>query len=88
MVNVTHSFEAKGDVKNYWIRAGPPLGLNAPLLSVSNGINAAILRYAGAPAVDPAPLKTTSTMPLVEANLHPLEDPSHLENPMLEVPMS
>jgi len=54
-------------VSNYWIRAAPNVGT----LGFAGGINSAILRYWGAPNVDPT---TTSTInnPMVETNLHPL----------------
>jgi iron transport multicopper oxidase len=59
---------ANQTVDNYWIRAQP-----ADTLDV-NGINMAILRYAGAPSAEP---NTTSapTNPMLETNLHPLQNP-------------
>jgi Multicopper oxidase len=52
-------------VNNYWIRAQN---------DTTGGINAAILRYAGAPVAEPT---TTSnpTNPMLETNLHPLQNP-------------
>jgi iron transport multicopper oxidase len=58
-------------VNNYWIRA---LSSEANA-TFDNGLNSAILRYEGAPDIDP----TTSqniTNPLVETNLHPLTAPA------------
>ena len=56
---------------NYWIRSlaniGPP-GFNG-------GVNSAILRYVGADEVDPTTTASPSVIPLVETNLHPLENP-------------
>ncbi|KAG1733203.1 laccase [Suillus paluster] len=58
-------------VDNYWIRAVP----DTPSSSFVNGQNSAILRYNGAPVADPNTNQTTSTMPLVETNLHALINP-------------
>lgn len=58
-------------VDNYWVRALP----NSGPLDFSNGVNSAILRYTGAPDQDPTSTQTTSTNPLVETDLHPLENP-------------
>ena len=58
-------------VNNYWIRALP----SSPNSTFAGGLNSAILRYKGAPDAEP----TTSqniTNPLVETNLHPLENPA------------
>jgi len=55
-------------VNNYWIRANPELGTKG----FANGINSAILRYAGAPDAEPTTTQPTSVIPLVETNLHPL----------------
>lgn len=67
--------EANMDVNNYWIRADPPLRPGETAPDPSSGINTAILRYSGAPTVDPTTDKTDSTMPLAETDLHPLENP-------------
>ena len=56
-------------VDNYWIRALPNKGTT----TFDGGINSAILRYAGAPAVEPSTNQTTSTAPLAEADLVPLD---------------
>jgi len=55
---------------NYWIRAEPNAG-NSTFLG---GLNSAILRYANASEVTP---NTTSTLtnPMLETDLHPLENP-------------
>ncbi|KAF7342559.1 Laccase A [Mycena sanguinolenta] len=55
-------------VDNYWIRTVA----NGGTSGFANGINSAILRYTGADAIDPVTNATTSTLPLVETNLHPL----------------
>nr|AAB63444.1 phenoloxidase [Trametes sp. I-62] len=55
-------------VDNYWVRANPSFGN----VGFSGGINSAILRYAGAPAIEPTTNQTTSVIPLNEVNLHPL----------------
>lgn len=73
--------ETNKDVKNYWIRADPPVRPNTTTPNPSSGINTAILRYAGAPAVDPTTLKTNSIMPLAETDLHPLEYTGAPEEP-------
>nr|ABR24264.1 laccase [Pholiota nameko] len=54
-------------VSNYWIRAEPNVGTQG----FAGGINSAILRYWGAPTIDP---NTTSALsnPLRETNLVPL----------------
>ncbi|KAI0360992.1 laccase [Trametes cingulata] len=59
--------DANQAVDNYWIRANPSFGN----VGFSGGINSAILRYDGAPAVEPTTTQTPSTNPLVEANLRP-----------------
>ncbi|KAF7302234.1 Multicopper oxidase/laccase [Mycena indigotica] len=55
-------------VSNYWVRSLPNLGDT----TFANGVNSAILRYAGAEKCDPKTNQTASTRPLVESNLHPL----------------
>jgi iron transport multicopper oxidase len=55
-------------VNNYWIRANPDIGTTG----FANGINSAVLRYAGAPDAEPTTTQTTSVIPLVDTNLHPL----------------
>ncbi|KAJ7607590.1 yellow laccase [Roridomyces roridus] len=55
-------------VSNYWVRAQPNLGNTG----FANGINSAILRYAGAPNANPTTTASTSSNPLIETNLHPL----------------
>jgi iron transport multicopper oxidase len=58
-------------VNNYWIRANPGLGATG----FADGINSAILRYAGAPNAEPTTNQTTSVDPLVETSLSPLQNP-------------
>ncbi|KAF8994967.1 laccase 2 [Cyathus striatus] len=60
--------EANQTIGNYWVRAQP----NAGTLGFDGGINSAILRYIGAPDVDPNTTQTPSTIPLLETSLHPL----------------
>nr|ADK13091.1 laccase [Trametes gibbosa] len=66
-------------VNNYWIRANPSFGTTG----FAGGINSAILRYDGAPAVEPTTTQTASVIPLVETNLHPLV---HMPVPGLPTP--
>jgi FtsP/CotA-like multicopper oxidase with cupredoxin domain len=58
-------------VDNYWIRALP----NITGTSFEGGMNSAILRYKGAPEVDPTTTNTTAKNPLEEENLHALINP-------------
>ncbi|KAG1733195.1 laccase, partial [Suillus paluster] len=62
---------ANQSVDNYWIRAFP----NTPDSSFVDGQSSAILRYNGAPVAEPTTNQTTSTMSLVETNLHALINP-------------
>lgn len=57
-------------VNNYWIRANPNIGTTG----FANGVNSAILRYAGAPIADPTS-RSTSINPLKETSLSPLQNP-------------
>ncbi|KAI0666083.1 laccase B [Trametes maxima] len=59
---------ANQSVDNYWIRAIP----NTGDITTDGGINSAILRYSGAPEIEPTTNATTSTSPLVETDLVPL----------------
>ncbi|KAK1225832.1 laccase, multicopper oxidase, benzenediol:oxygen oxidorectuctase, partial [Marasmius sp. AFHP31] len=74
-----YSLVLKADqpVGNYWIRANPNLGPSGFV----NGINSAILRYAGAPAQEPPNPTFTSSAPLNEAQLSPLQNPGAPGNP-------
>lgn len=69
-----YSFVLNADqpVSNYWIRAQPNLGSQGFV----DGLNSAILRYQGAPACDPTTTQEPSTRPLLEPDLHPLENPA------------
>ncbi|KAI0714961.1 laccase [Earliella scabrosa] len=60
---------ANQPVNNYWIRANPNIGTTG----FAGGLNSAILRYAGAPPVEPTTPLVPSKNPLLESNLHPLE---------------
>ncbi|EDR02637.1 laccase, multicopper oxidase, benzenediol:oxygen oxidorectuctase [Laccaria bicolor S238N-H82] len=62
---------ANRPVANYWVRALPNLGTQG----FSGGVNSAILRYSGAPNSDPTTNQTTSVIPMLETNLHPLSNP-------------
>lgn len=66
---------ANGKEGNYWVRAEPRQGFDGGPGGFEGGINSAILRYAGSPKIDPKSLQQKSVMPLVESNLHPLENP-------------
>ncbi|PFH45432.1 multicopper oxidase [Amanita thiersii Skay4041] len=55
-------------VGNYWIRANPNIGS----IGFANGLNSAILRYAGAPTADPTSTQGANSNTLVESNLRPL----------------
>jgi iron transport multicopper oxidase len=46
---------------------------NAGTLNYTDGVNSAILRYDGASLVEPTTQNQTSSDPLVETNLHPLD---------------
>jgi iron transport multicopper oxidase len=60
---------------NFWIRAEQHSGLDGGPTGFAGGINSAILRYDGSYEVDPTTSQTRSIIPLVETNLHPLENP-------------
>jgi iron transport multicopper oxidase len=57
-------------VDNYWVRALP----NTANASYDQGMNSAILRYKGAPEVDPTTVSDTTNL-LQETNLHALINP-------------
>ena len=59
--------EANQPVDNYWIRANPNFGP----VGFENGMNSAILRYDGAPEIEPTSSSVT-TKPLQETDLRPL----------------
>ena len=72
-----HKLHANRRVGNYWIRANPNFGNTG----FENHINSAILRYEGAPTVEPRTVQTNSTRPLNEIDLHPLfPDPAVRQN--------
>ena len=58
-------------IDNYWILAIPDVGT----ITFLGGTNAAILRYVGANISDPT-IVVTLKNPLVETNLHPLQNPA------------
>ncbi|KAJ8592033.1 laccase [Rhizopogon salebrosus TDB-379] len=62
---------ANNSIDNYWLRALP----STTGASFNGGLNAAILRYVGAPVAEPTTNQTKSTMPLLETNLHALINP-------------
>ncbi|TBU24294.1 laccase [Dichomitus squalens] len=59
---------ANQSVDNYWIRANPNIG---SVVGFTDGFNSAILRYVGAPAVDPTTSQQTTQNLLQETQLHP-----------------
>jgi iron transport multicopper oxidase len=67
--------DANKNTGNFWIRAEQHSGGDGGPTGFANGINSAILRYAGSPDVDPTTHHTKSVIPLEETNLHPLENP-------------
>lgn len=67
--------EANRPVDNYWIRALPDVGASGLPSGFDNGTNSAILRYKGAPAVEPTSNQTTNATLLSESQLHPLKNP-------------
>uniref|UniRef100_A0A0W0EWH1 Laccase n=1 Tax=Moniliophthora roreri TaxID=221103 RepID=A0A0W0EWH1_MONRR len=66
-------------VRNYWIRANANIGT----MSYTSGINSAILRYDTAEEEEPDVLDITSTNPLSEADLVPLENPGAPGDPVV-----
>lgn len=64
-------FETNQPVDNYWIKANPDVGTTG----FADGLNSAILRYAGAPITDPTTNQATSVNPLKETSLSPLRNP-------------
>ncbi|KAG1808098.1 laccase [Suillus variegatus] len=73
MAGQRYSFILVADqpIDSYWIRAMPNYDT-----SFAGGLNSAILKYDGAPAIDPIPRNWTMTNPLSEENLHALVNPS------------
>ncbi|KAE9405865.1 laccase 1 BVT [Gymnopus androsaceus JB14] len=71
-----YSFVLNADqpVDNYWVRALANTGVG--LLGIEGGLNAAILRYEGAPDADPTTTNQTDLVALTESMLHPLVDPA------------
>ncbi|KAG7096238.1 hypothetical protein E1B28_003687 [Marasmius oreades] len=66
---------------NFWIRALPNFSSS---LSFAQGTNLAILRYKGAPGIEPNTTAPVTDNRLVETNLHPLEEPSAPGAPTLD----
>ncbi|RXW13760.1 hypothetical protein EST38_g12094 [Candolleomyces aberdarensis] len=65
---------ASQPISNYWIRANPDL---APLRDrFEGGVNSAILRYAGAPEVEPTTPLPPSLEFLRESDLYPFSNPN------------
>ena len=64
--------QANQQTSNYWVRALPNIGPSG----FGGGVNSAILRYVGAPEIDPTTPLVNSTRPLNETNLQPLTDPA------------
>ncbi|RDX50687.1 laccase [Lentinus brumalis] len=67
-----YSFVLTADqaIDNYWIQAIP----NTGTVTTDGGINSAILRYDGADVVEPAAATLTSSIPLAETDLVPLDN--------------
>ncbi|KAF9493875.1 laccase [Pleurotus eryngii] len=63
---------ANQPIGNYWIRGNPNVGPTG----FQNGINSAILRYKGAPLVEPSTPYINATNPMREVDLHALENPA------------
>lgn len=72
-VGQRYSFVLKADqdISNYWVRAHPDAGPQG----FEGGINSAILRYDGAPSIDPKTMESNPVKPLSETDLHPLDGP-------------
>ncbi|KAK7028954.1 laccase, multicopper oxidase, benzenediol:oxygen oxidorectuctase [Paramarasmius palmivorus] len=66
-------------IKSTGIRANP----NAGTMGFANGINSAILRYVGAEDVEPPTLSITSTKPLNQSDLVPLDTPGVPGDPVV-----
>lgn len=62
--------ETNQAVANYWVRANPSRGD----AGFAGGLNSAILRYAGAPVADPTTSQEPNSNPMLEQNLHPLNN--------------
>ena len=62
---------ANQPVDSYWVFAIPNVGT----IPFVGGVNSAILRYAGAEVADPTVVKALKN-PLIETNLHPLQNPA------------
>lgn len=62
---------ANQPIDNYWIHAMPNYDT-----TFVGGLHSAILRYDGAPMMDPIYRNWTTSNPLLEPNLHPLIDPA------------
>ena len=62
---------ADQDIDNYWIRANPNFGN----VGFTDGINSAILRYAGADDSEPTTVQNIEGSILNEADVHPLINP-------------
>ncbi|KZS91043.1 laccase [Sistotremastrum niveocremeum HHB9708] len=67
--------DANQTIGNYWFRAIPSPAIVNQTLSTDPGLNNAILRYVGAPAIEPNTTASNSTDPLVEADMIPLVNP-------------
>nr|AAR00925.1 laccase [Trametes sp. C30] len=61
---------ADQDIGNYWIQAVP----NTGTVTTDGGVNSAILRYDTADPIEPDAADPTSSIPLVETDLVPLEN--------------
>nr|ARD69909.1 laccase [Cyathus bulleri] len=67
---------ANQQIGNYWVRALPNTGTNITT-SFDGGINSAILRYKGAPNIEPKLIPVPRNLKLLdETDLHPLTNPA------------
>lgn len=64
---------AHQEIGNYRVRALSSTGVGA--YNFTNGVNSGILRYKGAPNVEPTTSPWSDVVALREADLHPLENP-------------
>ena len=79
---------ANQDPGNYWIRARPNIGWGQLPSFDEGGINSAILRYAGADAVNPTSQRHSSPTILRESDLRALLNPAAPAGEVLQIPIS
>ncbi|KAF5379775.1 hypothetical protein D9615_005647 [Tricholomella constricta] len=74
---VSFILNANQTVGNYWIRAFPTGGDPAGNPNYNPDLTLAVLRYKGAPAVEPTTVNTPGHK-LIEGDMHPIEEPGKL----------